>query len=275
MEPVNDLKHFSSLVKEAKKLSGKIVSNCYLLPIEIQKYTQNNSMFWESDSSGIYFFYEEEDFYHLYFYLSDPTKIQACQQDKPLLIDLVYRDSQQIDTLQEIENKWISKGFAQYKSFKRMSRDAVPNETGAVKMAFMDNADYQTAFAQRSHYDEIDRLWRNTLDQFSNALPSGRKLLNLLDNKQILCALDMDQHIAAALQFQSKNKVCTIEHVAVDERHRRRGLAKALLQFCFSEGNDIKRHMLWVETSNSPAIKLYLDIGFQFDGMVSKQLFKK
>ena len=278
MEAVNDLKHFSALVKEAKKLSGNLVSNCYLLPADILQCTQENRMFWESNSSGVYFFYEEKEFYHLYFYLVDRAEIRLTQQDKPLLIDLVHRDSSQPDAFQEIEKKWISKDFIQYKSFKRMSRDAVLNGTSSINQLnqrVLDNTDYQTVFASRQHYDEITSLWKNTLDRFSNALPSGNKMLELLDNQQILCVLDKDQHISAALQFQSKNKVCTIEHVAVDEKHRRRGLAKMLLQFCFSEGNDTKRHILWVETSNFPAIKLYLDSGFQFDGIVSTQLFRE
>ncbi|MCE5209114.1 MAG: GNAT family N-acetyltransferase [Chloroflexi bacterium] len=275
MERVNDLKHFSALVKETKAASGNLISNCYLLPAHIQRYTHQKKMFYASMETGICFLCDEGDFYNLYFYLAEQAEVGFGKPDKPVIINLIHRDSSKPGVLCAIEDKWVGGGFTRYKSYKRMSLTAGFVDSEPFNPQIPDSMDYTKAFARCSHLDEITALWRSTLDIYSDALPSGDEMINYLEKKQILCVLDKGQHIAAALQFQPENKVCIIRHVAVDEKHRRRGLAKILMNFCFSECININRYILWVETNNLPAIKLYLYFGFQFDGVVSSQLLQK
>jgi ribosomal protein S18 acetylase RimI-like enzyme len=156
-----------------------------------------------------------------------------------------------------------------------MSCSTCSQEVLHVDLHALDELGYRSSFVERSHVDELIALWESTLDVFSVAVPSKGELLSLVDNKQIICILDKNQHLVASLLFLPENKVCMLQHIVVNEHHRRRGLAKTLIQNSFSICNNINRYMLWVESNNIPAIHLYQNIGFEFDGMVSTQLVYK
>lgn len=272
MQQVNDLNHFSALIKEAKISSEKLITNCFLLPAQIHPLTQQKKIFAEHMNNGICFLCDVGDFYNLYFYLPDGIEIRYKQKDKPVVINFVYRNSSQTDALRGVKEKWIVGGFSRYKSYRRMSLDAGSGETISRENQLIQNCAYTVTFAQNQHLDELLTLWRNTLDIYSNAMPSKEEMERLLDTQQVLCIQDHNRHVIAALQMQAENKICSIQHVAVDEKHRRRGLAKILLNYGFAESRNINRYILWVEDKNIPAIHLYLEFGFKYDGMSSNQL---
>ncbi|HOO57518.1 MAG TPA: GNAT family N-acetyltransferase [bacterium] len=70
-----------------------------------------------------------------------------------------------------------------------------------------------------------------------------------------------------------KTEAC-ITHLAVDENHKRRGVARSLLAKAesFAAEKDKKSLVLWVSESNKPAIALYESENFSFEkGFVSQQ----
>ncbi len=67
-----------------------------------------------------------------------------------------------------------------------------------------------------------------------------------------------------------------ITNVAVDEKFRRRGVAKKLLEILFEEAKERSLYdvMLEVRQSNAPAIALYTSMGFQKEG-IRKNFYEK
>jgi len=275
MESVIDIKHFSDLVKVPKSGGGKLISNCYLLPKDIEKYIHQGHMFWERFMNGMLFFCEETDFYYLYFYLIEKQNQFSCNKldkcNKPVIIDFVYLESNIPESFFELKKLWKENGFNFYKTYRRMSMDISLDKNISDRKIALDN-NYELTFAQLSQLEEIQELWRFNLDIFSTALPRERELMDLLVYKQIPVILDEERKIIAALQFQRSGKICTIKHVVVDKMFRQRGFAKVLLQFCLANNQDINKYVLWVDENNIPATTFYQKNGFSFDGKITYQL---
>jgi GNAT superfamily N-acetyltransferase len=279
MQAVNDLCHYSTLVKESKSHGKSVVTNCYLLPAEINKYIQQHRMFWKQFNQGIIFLCEELDFYYLYFYLTQETHEQAPLQfereNKPVVIDLVYLESNKPLSLSEVENQWLASGFSTYKLYRRMVLDLSSEQPASIKKNILNSDLYELSHATPGDYNDVLTLWRSSLDVFSTALPDKDELIGTLDNKQVYAVYGKNKKIVAALQFKRNGKIGFVDHVVVDDKHRNQGLANVLLQAALSENKDISKCCLWVDENNHPARKFYLKNGFYFDGRISCQLLLK
>ena len=279
MESVIDINHFNTLVNESHSKGKIIVSNCYLLSNDIYKYTLQNRMFFKKNKGGLFLICEERDFFYLYYYIPE-TQIQDLDirfEDltKPIIVDLVYLELKKNQSLIEIEKSWLKQGFYVHKIYKRMSLDT-PLGGCAIQNKFLfENHNYTLSFAQPTHVQEIQYLWRDNLDILSTAMPTDSELLDLITNKQLPCIFDKDNKVVATLQFLCSGKVRTIKHVVVNAAHRQSGLAKVLLHSLLKENKDINKYILWVDKENLPAIMLYKKCGFYFDGKITSQLVMK
>jgi len=279
VETVNDINHYSALIKESIIKDKQNISNCFLMPDGINRYTQNSRMFWERVQNGIIFICEEKDFYYLYFYLNNQeiTLYDKWREkfNKPVIIDLVHWESKKPQTLIGVENQLIINGFCQYKKYKRMLLDIHINKNSSTDQIFQKISFYQIGYAQSSDHSKIQSVWRNTLDIYSTPMPSDNELVELIEKKQIICGFEKNNKLVAALQIGLNRNTCYINRIAVDKGHRRHGLAQALLNYCFSFHHEVNKYFLWVEELNSPAIRLYLKNGFSFDGKKTNQLIMK
>jgi phosphinothricin acetyltransferase len=69
----------------------------------------------------------------------------------------------------------------------------------------------------------------------------------------------------------------TIEHsVYVDVHHRNKGYGKALLKFLIENANksDYKTMVAGIDSANSASIKLHLECGFSYSGMIHNAGYK-
>ena len=281
MEPVTDLNHFSDLIRGVKTGEQKLVSNCYLLPSEIIEVTQARKLLWEINDCGIFFLCEKLDFFYLYFFLIENRLPQLTTNfknlNKPVIIDFVYSNSNKAQAFFYLEEKWKESGFSFYKRYRQMSREISSNETSSLleDERIIGDEKFIITYGQPSYASQIQNLWRQSLDILSMSLPGENDLLIFLENKQIFCVLNKRNQVVAAFQLQQFGKVGMIKHVAVHERYRRLGLAKAMLQTSFSINKNIKKYTLWVDENNISAVTFYLNFGFCFTDKESSQLFLK
>ena len=279
MKKVNDLNHFSTLVKSIKQDGKQVHTNCYLMPDTITRYIQRNRIFWEANANGVVFLCEEMDFYYLYFYISEPlqfdTPVQFEPLDKPIVIDLAGTEAQWLHSLVKVEEFWITHGFKHYKNYKRLSLDLPLGDRRSIYQLDLDTTLYKLAYAQPSDIQDLYDLWRNTLDIYSTPLPDDDEMHELVNNMHILCVFTKENKLAGATVQKINGKTCFIWHMAVSEEHRRRGLAMALLVYSILENSHVQRYYVWVYERNTSVINLDLAVGFRFDGKVTHQLILK
>jgi ribosomal protein S18 acetylase RimI-like enzyme len=125
--------------------------------------------------------------------------------------------------------------------------------------------------------DKFNELWKSSLDEKSTPLPTSEELRTLCDDGCLFSVVDSEEKLAGVAMLTLSSKQALIQHVAVSENHRRKGLALSLLKRCFLAADEKKLTMLrlWVDRENMSAIALYDRTGFVTDGMICDQLYMK
>ncbi len=274
MKRVLSIKHFISLIEDAKKNNQCTYTNCYLFSDVINKYIGQKRMFWIGVGAGIAFLYREEKFYNLYYYINLKDDIKFNEIDRPVVINLVHLDSKLHCEFLEIVNRWVKCGFINYKTYKQMILKADPDKLMPSKSFVLDSAEYELKYAEYEYSEEIQSLWTSALDVFSIALPTKEELAHYINEKHIRCIVKKDESkVVAVLYYFIKKSICTLNHIVVGKEYRRRGFGLALVKDCIeNEAKDCTRYYLWVDEKNFSSINLYKCAGFSFTGKVTTQL---
>ena len=277
MERVRDAAHFNTLVKGLKAGGKRVLTNSYLLPDEIAHYAARGRLHFISMDSGLLFLFRERDFFSAYYYL-DARRFEETAIDlekevsaAPLLLSHIFVEGRVPDYLAAMEKFWMAHGLTFNGQFKRLTLNM--SDWGDQSS----NQDRQigankTQYAQKEQCSQIQMLWKNNLDVLSAALPFEDELEEAVERREIPVILDENGEIIAAMQFARKGRTAIINHVVVDQRFRRKGLAAEMLRDCFARSTDLKQVILWVEENNIPASSLYTKLGFRPDGKITRQL---
>ena len=277
MERVRDAAHFNALVKELKAGGKRVLTNSYLLPDEIAHYAARGRLGYFPLDSGLLFLFRERDFFSAYYYL-DARRFEETAIDlekevsaAPLLLSHIFVEGRAPDYLAAMEKFWMAHGLTFNGQFKRLTLNM--SDWGDQSS----NQDRQigankTQYAQKEQCSQIQMLWKNNLDVLSAALPFEDELEEAVERREIPVILDENGEIIAAMQFARKGRTAIINHVVVDQRFRRKGLAAEMLRDCFARSTDLKQVILWVEENNIPASSLYTKLGFRPDGKITRQL---
>ena len=230
-----------------------------------------------SMDSGLLFLFRERDFFSAYYYL-DARRFEETAIDlekevsaAPLLLSHIFVEGRVPDYLAAMEKFWMAHGLTFNGQFKRLTLNM--SDWGDQSS----NQDRQigankTQYAQKEQCSQIQTLWKNNLDVLSAALPFEDELEEAVERREIPVILDENGEIIAAMQFARKSRTAIINHVVVDQRFRRKGLAAEMLRDCFARSTDLKQVILWVEENNIPASSLYTKLGFRPDGKITRQL---
>ena len=87
---------------------------------------------------------------------------------------------------------------------------------------------------------------------------------NTIDREDVYSLIFVEgDEVAAFLAFEKILDEGSVELIAVDEKYRRRGLAKFMLDYIMNTIGDLSVVTLEVRASNTPAISLYQSLGFE------------
>lgn len=134
-------------------------------------------------------------------------------------------------------------------------RDAVPaDRNGVVEVAG------GSFTCSRFHLDpEIPRAVANRIKaDWANNYFEGKR------GQRMVVAID-ERRVAGFLQLlHGRDGVMTIDLVAVDERHRRKGMAREMIAFAETTATGMQRVRAGTQVANAASIRLYEDLGFRF-----------
>jgi len=121
--------------------------------------------------------------------------------------------------------------------------------------------------------DDLDRLLRLELKCFGTERFSKRVVEAFLkrDDCFVLIAEDKGRVLGAGMcVYCTHSGEGRIASVAVDPRHRGKGVGRSLLSACERNllGKGVRELTLEVETTNEAAVGLYLGQGYQLKGIV-------
>ena len=103
---------------------------------------------------------------------------------------------------------------------------------------------------------------KSSLENFFRDCISGSE--NGAERKILVAACDSSSDLVGFAQFRMFDREADLDFVLVDGAHRKKGIAKGLLQSAFNGLKDygVTRVLLEVGIENAPALRLYQDMGF-------------
>ena len=269
---------FNEIVKNFRVKHGKSLSNCFLMPTEIDSLASKNSLHAAEYPGWLLIICDREDYSNLYYYTDGVSDTECVREflnslgDREIYLDTVTRSGRGDN---DTPSRLISDGLAvKYKSYQRMQLPVKDVDFGTLEISI---ADGYRLCDNYFNPDKFNELWKSALDEKSTPLPTFEELRTLCDDGCLFSVLDREDNLAGVAMLTLSSKQALIQHVAVSEKHRRKGLAFSLLKRCFLAADEKQLTMLrlWVDRENMSAIALYDRTGFVTDGMICDQLYMK
>lgn len=245
------------------------LTNCYFLAESFNKHIADYKLSYVISGHNLVLLLNKIGFYQLYFYLNDLSKDINISINKPIVIEILYR-GEKFKPL-DIINYWTLNNFKQHltrdvmvTSFENLVLPEKSNSNIVIDYAFNEN---EVVFAEK--------LFRNSLDIYTGDLLSMEEIKHYASKQNILIAM-YNNKAAGVLQFEVKNKIVWLRHLATDEKFRGKGIANELVRKWLLD-NQLEfdtKYQLWVIQDNEAAVKLYRKFGFVYGNKSSMSLLK-
>ncbi len=119
-------------------------------------------------------------------------------------------------------------------------------------------------------------LFNASFDKWSGDFIPKEMAPLLIQENAILIARDINDCCLGALHFKKRGGVTWLNHLAVTEQARGRGVGRGLVEAYIEQGHvdGNSRYQLWVQRQNTPAVNLYQKKGFTYLNKSSLSMIK-
>ena len=241
------------MINELKSVKRSLITNLFLDTNALSDLIDNNEIYYEyAPGNCLNLFIEEWDFYHLYFYMTDPNEYQAPKSDRTMICELFF--NREDDDNRILIDNLNKAGFSEYASYHRWLKTR--QEETAVTTGHMIKKGQEKGF--------YDLLIKN-FDVFSDHVPQKDEYKTYIKDKECYSAVDSETaKLLGGLIFSKKGNVETEEFVFIDPEYRHRGLASALHENWYNSNKESKiRYMAWIRDDNQASIGLHQKYAYE------------
>ena len=245
------------------------LTNNYVLAETYHQLIDDGKLFYYETSGNVFLLVEKESFYQLYFFINNLNETVNLLTNKPITMEIVFRGpaNKPLDLI----------GFWERNEFKEhLTRDNLSLTYGKLKQIDLNNTSVQLKYADtEKEVHLIKELFEDSLDQYTGDLMSINEIKSFINNKNIICAY-IDNRFCGALQFEVKNNIIWLGHIATDLNFRGNGIASHLVKKYIDDNTigDNSRYQLWVINDNIAAKSLYTKFGFIYTNKSTTSLLK-
>lgn len=266
MKKIEGLDELNSLLNDFMKKG--VISNNFIMQDKYKAYINSGILYYQRTEAILVLFLDCKNCWRVYYHIKDTESDIQLPDDKPLVMELVYRNEN--DSLIKQIDYWTSKGFSPYINRARMN--VSPKEFSIV----CDNLQ-GTGFADQQKAEIIQRMIAEAFDPYLGCVPHKDEVAEYISRKEIVVAEDHNGQVLGVLHIGTKSSTWFIWHLLVHPEARSRGIAKKLLAFYRNmlQESENSKIQLWVKKDNIGARKLYETAGFRYDGWESLGLIKK
>jgi ribosomal protein S18 acetylase RimI-like enzyme len=248
----------------------KTITNNYVLADAYFRHIEEENLYAITENGNAYILLKREDHYRMFYYLNNLENPGIFDCTMPVVMEILYRGEAQVP--EEIFSYWKKRGFRRH-----LTRDLMTAVSSMVKMDEKEKPGIIIKYAETD--DEasfIKKLSDSAFDKYTGDILSFFEVKSFTDSKNILCAY-FNNKIAGMLQFETRNNITWLGHIAVAPEFRGNGIANALVRAYLNNnctGPGTKYH-LWVIQDNIAAISMYKKFGFIYGNKTSASMLKE
>lgn len=258
---IEDYNSYKQKVNEFRKKSQ--FSNCYFLPDQIKQKITHQKLYWEEVEDNLLIFEKEDNFYRLYYYLGSPELFKMPSMIESCVVEFSFRNKLLEKQLREI-NVLEQCGFSVGRESGRMVKK---NDQFNNQKEFKCLDGIRICLATEEEIPSIMDILQESFNPLFAFLPTESELEKIIQNHYLYVLFEGGELVALINMDFIRGKAW-IRHLAVKESARKKGYAYYLVKSYEQKFSaDATEFMQWVDVNNSSAVKLYLKMGYQFDGM--------
>lgn len=278
MTEITSTEQFYDIVNTFKNTVENPLTNCFLMPEEISNLISQKRIFIKKLPDWLIIICKRDDYSNFYYYTSENSSA-SCVKDflstfgnDDIYIDVVSRFGK--GDLATPEKLLVYGCAEKYKTYQRMQLSLKDFEPDLFNHKLPEGYKLSLDYCD---YTALIDLWKQALDEKSTPLPQKEELLQLCKTQKVLTVLSKNNELAGVVIISGSSKQGLLQHLAVANNHRRKGLAMYLTTSVILKAKQYNQNIikLWVDCNNSSAIALYNQLNFKPDGMLCEQLYMK
>lgn len=266
MESVDTVQQYAELTKAVKKKYGSYLYNAMLMPSQVSQFIGESKLYYIPREEGILFLCNEKDFYKGYFFIKeDVDTMEVEKMNKPLIVEFVI-SNRTIVPVEQMEHRIRQANFELYveniRTVVELDQQVLPERT----------SDFFITWAGSSEKEQIYSMWEQ-LDPYDSIIPREKVYDKMGEDKELLC-LKRGNTVCGALRLKEENKnTGSIWLVAVNPSMQGAGVGRQLYVAAMEAGikRGYKRLWQWADRKNQRVLKTVGQLGFIFDGTVSRE----
>lgn len=212
---------------------------------------------------------KKDGFWRVYYYLNDLDE-KLILDDEELITEILFRGNmgEPAEQVKYLESCGFKRNLIRDQYFAKYTSLTPPVFISGIKIETVTNVE--------------DAIWAINLfnasfDKWSGDFIPQVMAPFLVKDNAILVAKDLEGNRLGALHLEKKSGVMWLNHVAVTEVSRGKGVGLGLVEAYIEQGHvdDNSRYQLWVQRANTPAIKLYQKKGFTYINKSTLSMIKR
>lgn len=245
------------------------ITNNYILSGDYFKYIADSKLHYVTTYSNACILVEKADFYQLYYYINNQSELMTLDDYKPIVMEILYRG--EVQRPGEIIKYWVKCGFRQH-----LTRDIMAAAYNQLTIPSGTTSDIKIKYGETDQEITFTKeLIENTFDKYTGDILSLDEVKSFIKNRNIICAY-LKGNLCGILQFEIKNNVVWLGHIAVKPEYRGYGIANALVKVYIVNNavNQNTKYQLWVIQNSAKATTLYNKFGFVYGNKSSASMLK-
>ena len=259
-----ELYHNISVVK---KNAVQYITNFYFTGFKLKELIDNHKLYMINKENHISFLRENDGFYDLYFCSSNEGFLEKSLAEDlnnltlPIVVDLIGEEK----TIKKLEEIFIKHDFNYYTTFIRLSK--MNNNTNIM---------YTTddiLFAEPEDALEVYNIILSNFNKYCHHLPSLEGIKEKINKHNVL--IKKEENKIVALRIFDKTGISSLSrYVFTVKNFRGKKLHSKISKKYFEECKNVKKFMVWVETSNSRIVNIEKKLGYSYDNLTDVVMIK-
>jgi GNAT superfamily N-acetyltransferase len=245
----------------------KCITNNYLLISQLESLINSKNLYVVVGNDNLILLVDRIISFQVYYHINNLEEQIFANTQKPLMMEIVFKGDQP----SIIKEFWKRNGFVEHLTrinlaltYKQKGEFENTNNNLRIKIADNEFESKSTTY-----------LFENDLDRYTGDLKTYEEINQYVKNRNILCAY-YENEFCGALQFEFKQSICWLGHIAIDSKFRGKGIANYLVSTYIelNKQTEDSKYQLWVIDNNLPALNLYYKFGFKHTGKSTVSMLK-